>query len=377
MPIVFVHGVSVRRSAAENAERVRRNGYLLAYLPDACGSVPVANPPWGKYGVDFRWGLESMPKDGEVFGAEGEGVTHGREILETVAPGVVVSGKDVLLQIARHSLANAIDALWWATALDHKTAETNALALASRHALAFARERPADAQKLVARMRSDDDLVNSLLEVAKEAQSSGPDDETFGSPKVYDPLARANKLLRGAVAVPAAKAFRRTQARKISLFVGDLLVYVDTRGQVGQPGKIVRMVSDAFRAAKEPLVVIGHSMGGNIAYDVLTYFAPDVHCSALVTVGSQVALFEEMTMFRASDRSVRGPAGRVARPANVDRWINVYDPVDVLAYKTEPVFTGTDDVPFRESASVLGSHGDYFARPTFYELLAERLARTS
>jgi pimeloyl-ACP methyl ester carboxylesterase len=169
------------------------------------------------------------------------------------------------------------------------------------------------------------------------------------------------------------KLFRRLFARQMSMFVGDVFVYLDSRGEAANPGDIVDVVSTALRGAGDPLVIVAHSMGGNIAYDVLTYYATDVHCTALVTVGSQVALFEEMKMFRLRDLGIRGPSGRVARPPNVDRWINVYDPIDMFAYLTTPVFSGTQDVPFGRAASPLAAHGDYFLRPEFYRELAKRL----
>jgi dienelactone hydrolase len=78
-----------------------------------------------------------------------------------------------------------------------------------------------------------------------------------------------------------------------ALFVGDVFKYLQNSGKVGDEGPIVKIVSDAFRNAdeirrktKEPLVILGHSMGGNIAYDILTHFPPDLQCDLFLTVGA-------------------------------------------------------------------------------------------
>ncbi|RBL82836.1 hypothetical protein DDE05_34685, partial [Streptomyces cavourensis] len=90
-----------------------------------------------------------------------------------------------------------------------------------------------------------------------------------------------------------------------------------------------------------PLVVVAHSMGGNIVYDVLSHFRPDLTVDTLVTVGSQVGLFEELKLFGASRPEINGETGgRVPLPPGLGRWINVVDHSDLLAYRVGPIFDG-------------------------------------
>lgn len=172
----------------------------------------------------------------------------------------------------------------------------------------------------------------------------------------------------------------RLVAPTVATFFGDVFEYLDKRGTPEQPGEIPAVVvKDLRRAAaavtdKDPhLVVVGHSLGGVIAYDLLTSFVPTVHARAFVTVGSQVGLFEELKLFLGSDRAV--PAAgvpRLARPGAVDHWINVFDHNDLLSYRVEPLVDGVDEFRYA-TGELLTAHGAYFGQPRFHQRLAERL----
>jgi pimeloyl-ACP methyl ester carboxylesterase len=138
----------------------------------------------------------------------------------------------------------------------------------------------------------------------------------------------------------------------------------------------VSLVSgDLELAARDgPLVVVAHSMGGNIAYDILSHFRPDLHIDTLVTVGTQVGLFEELKLFASSNRDLPTPAvPRLPALPNVDRWINVVDRGDVLAYRADPIFDGVDDYEYPSDAP--WAHGAYFRQPNFHERLASRVQK--
>ena len=126
----------------------------------------------------------------------------------------------------------------------------------------------------------------------------------------------------------------------------------------------------------DELLLVGHSFGGIILYDVLTAFRPDLKCDLLVTVGSQVALFAEMgrladaanieTAFSLSATST------VPRPGNVARWINIFDSTDLVGFGTRGVFSGVDDYVFDTDAFPLVSHIALFETPRFHMRLRER-----
>jgi pimeloyl-ACP methyl ester carboxylesterase len=154
------------------------------------------------------------------------------------------------------------------------------------------------------------------------------------------------------------------------------------RGTVRQPGKIVTVVLDAIKRAQSAasdedprLLLVGHSMGGIILYDIVSHFAPDLRVDALITVGSQVGVLEEAKVFQASDPGVPSPAQpKVAMPGMVAHWINVFDLNDPASFLVAPLFDGAADYRFESGLSPRAAHSAYFVRPSFYQRLHERLA---
>ena len=177
---------------------------------------------------------------------------------------------------------------------------------------------------------------------------------------------------------PAARAVRPYLHHRVSVFIGDVFVYLSSREQPNN-GPIVAEVKNSLEraaAAKtsddRPLIVVAHSMGGNISYDIFTSFAPDVEVDLLVTVGSQVGFFEELKLFKLRDAAIKAPQ-KMRRPPNVKRWINVVDPTDPLAYAVSDIFDDTIDASFDSDAPVWSSHSSYFVRPLFHERLRARI----
>ena len=135
------------------------------------------------------------------------------------------------------------------------------------------------------------------------------------------------------------------------------------------------------------LVLMGHSMGGVILYDVLSdpkamadleqRLGAPLAVDLFVTVGSQVALFEELKLFQASDdrygEKGKPPFDRVPKPSTVKTWWNVYNRMDVLSFLTKPVFTGVEDFAVDTMAGVQTAHSAYFTNMLFYERLASRI----
>ena len=114
--------------------------------------------------------------------------------------------------------------------------------------------------------------------------------------------------------------------------VGDALVYVARRGTFTSPGEIIKRVLDgqeglraaaASRTTNDPLIVIGHSLGGVILYDIFSHFAPDLQCDLLVTVGSQVGFFQELALLANASAGGFTPGSRVSRPGNIVRWLRL------------------------------------------------------
>jgi pimeloyl-ACP methyl ester carboxylesterase len=161
-------------------------------------------------------------------------------------------------------------------------------------------------------------------------------------------------------------------------FFGDVFIYLDSRGDAGNPGKIPALIlkayDDAIAAAPtEPFVIIGHSLGGVISMDVLSHFRPNLQVDLFVTVGSQVAHFEELKLYRASDRGITAP-NKAKTPPNIQRWINVFDEVDIFSYSVDRVFDRVNvDAPYDTQTYTIKAHGAYFDQDRFYQRLRKRI----
>lgn len=86
-----------------------------------------------------------------------------------------------------------------------------------------------------------------------------------------------------------------------------------------------RLLKDIAEARKvaDKVVIVSHSMGTMVAYDVLRNCPDCPHVDTLITLGSPLGIKEVQEELRAADAaSVDFPA------ATLDRWVNVYDPLD-------------------------------------------------
>jgi hypothetical protein len=183
------------------------------------------------------------------------------------------------------------------------------------------------------------------------------------------------------------RVIRRPLSEKIAIFLGDIFVYLRFRETDGAQGTLKRIfepiIEDLAAAAKsrtneDPLIVVAHSLGGVILYDLFSdktavakieaESGAKLVVDAWITVGSQPSLFADMGLYAAP------PAGGLLpRPAPVVNWLNVYDYTDVLSFVCKPLFKDVDDFEFDNVTSVLGAHGAYFQRPSFYSRLRQRL----
>jgi pimeloyl-ACP methyl ester carboxylesterase len=177
------------------------------------------------------------------------------------------------------------------------------------------------------------------------------------------------------------RRMRPAATQRAGIFIGDVFAYLNTRGDKDSPGDIARIVRDALRSAAarrtmedSKLVVVAHSLGGIIAYDILTHFDPAINVDAFVTVGSQVALFKELALY-VEDKGMSTVSGLVSERDNIGIWINVFDPLDLLGFAADGVFAGVKDFAFPTQASPLDAHSTYFIRPNFHARLRARLAK--
>jgi pimeloyl-ACP methyl ester carboxylesterase len=224
-----------------------------------------------------------------------------------------------------------------------------------------------------------DDLAFLDRLAAEVAPAGDSRTETLGGlSRARDALAVGVDTIRRAatqaLTVPPVQFFRRRLGFSVAHGFGDIVAYLADRGTPEQPGSIVSVVADAVARAAEgggPVVVVAHSMGGNIVYDLLSHYRPDLVVDALVTVGSQVGLFEELKLFAASRLDIVGPSMKVPVPQTIRSWINVVDHADPLSFRASPVFERAIDYVY-PSGSVW-AHSAYLRQPHFHARLAHRV----
>lgn len=381
MPIVFVHGVNNRDSAAYRESEEARNGFLREIVGPALGlkrdELTILSPYWGDDGARFAWNLAVLPDPGadfEAFGAA-EDLAKGR-----VAGLLAVSSlSGNVVEDARTDFPAAVELLY-ASAMAGAKSEEEARDLAKSYVLAadYAEKNPAPAWVAGA---TEGNFADQLV-----AESDAAAEESFGAGGILDSLkeglSRLTNLVPDVTTAVAGRLFRDQLNDHVTRFTGDAFTYLARRGGKTSPGKIVKIVLDALRAGRdtakatgEPLVVVAHSFGGEIVYDILTTYDPKIQVDCLITVGSQVGLFEEMKLYVASQADVPADpkSDRVPRPPAIKRWLNVFDHNDILSYCLEPVVADVSDFHYDTGYSSLGAHGGYFLRPSFYKRLAKRL----
>src|SRR5262249_17188768 len=140
----------------------------------------------------------------------------------------------------------------------------------------------------------------------------------------------------------------------LSRSMGDAMLYFEGRGSVQKPGPIVSHLLAELRPLSDgsqrvPTVVVTHSLGCSIFYDLFTHFNRELQFDLWVSVGSQLSLHEDIGILASSRKGDPAlPAGRPG-PAPVElpagaAWYNFFDPNDPLAYPSEGVFEHVRDV---------------------------------
>jgi hypothetical protein len=429
MPVVFVHGVNVRDGDEYQCGVVSRDILFRRLVLErlrtrglAFTDLEIANPYWGGVGVQFRWDhatlpavhfLEAQGSDAQAEGVDLELAFAWHDLVEQ-APGDAVeslgptssdpsAGPAVAPNLARFvETVVAAAAVPQALRADEEPPEVvglrQALLLQAGDEVA---RRPQTAQELRARDEADvvpylrKEVLKRYAELLQGCPEAAPPGQQAESPTDLEPLGfawwdavkdRAGELFDRLAGKPRRLTttallhwYRERANASLTRFCGDVFVYLQHRGSTAYPGPIPRIVLDALtqtprRHTGEPLIVITHSMGGNILYDVLTHFAPGLAVDAWVSVASQVGLFEEMKLFHASNPALGKPERIGGLAPRVRHWLNIYDPVDPFAFLARPVFADVeDDVLFRTGAGDAQAHGAYFLRPSFYRLVHQWL----
>jgi hypothetical protein len=174
----------------------------------------------------------------------------------------------------------------------------------------------------------------------------------------------AKRTLLGLTA-PLEERRRAALSQPGSPIAGDVILY-QLHGDL-----IRRRIADAVANASEPVAIMGHSLGGVAAAEMLFEDATTRRrVSKLVTAGSQPGFFYEINALRTL------PFG-TALPKDFPDWLNFWDRHDLLSFLVEPVFAGgrqRKDVQVESGLPFPASHLGYWRQSKIWETLKTFLA---
>jgi hypothetical protein len=428
MPVVYVHGVATRMDQPGYEDHwAQIRTYLQRYIAPAIAAKPeqveIVSAYWGDLGARFAWDGDSRPRTpllGQGAAAapsveeQGLALTDLHTALSDLpaapptqasAAGLLPAGPATssalvnasnvrLRDLAAHQLSNLAAVILASVVNDSKQ---QALAAIAADTVAH----DADARRRIAACTSRDEelvLLQSLVEARYiiERQAQGAVLIAQGgdgwAQRLKDGLGEALGRIGsvpGFVASRAVVEARKPINDQVTLFLGDVFAYLNNRGSAQSPGTIPARVLDRLTTAQqarqepgEPLVVLSHSMGGQIVYDLVTHFIPqlpayrDLRVDFWCATASQVGLFEEMKLFlnskpkysKAHNNEVPFPDRR-----HLGGWWNVWDHNDFISYSVEGIINGVDDQNYNSGMSLLHAHSGYVGRPSFYRDFADRL----
>jgi hypothetical protein len=383
MALAFIHGVGNRDDRDYQRGVAARDALFRRYVYPAlklAGEPGPFNAYWGGDAAKFRFNHQSLPKDDiEDFGGDDD---PDAILLSEATGGAEIDANAPVSELARRSsVEDAVDLIWTTAAQDIQ--DESAADELAQWAYQVSNLMPElEANPTLKNSTDDEQWLNTLAARIETATKSDTEDkvEAFGGERIWDWITESTTRIKSAAGrisgEAATKLFRAQLHRQAAVFFGDVFTYLDQRGDLASPGPIVNDVAKTLEDAKKdgPLIVVAHSMGGPIVYDVLSHYRTDLEVDKLVTVGSQVGLFEELCLLQKGKLAgcPPGPA-KVSQVANIKEWINVFDRNDLLSFVAAPIFEGAKDFEYRTGKGIFAAHGAYFTMPSFFKRLAERV----
>jgi hypothetical protein len=195
-------------------------------------------------------------------------------------------------------------------------------------------------------------------------------------------LDRVVGAVLGAAGGRVNSQMRSSMLPGITQYVGDILIYQRHQQRIhNRVREVVAGVDpDLGHSREHPVDVVAHSLGGVIAVDMATANDP-LWIRNLVTFGSQSPFFHVCDPRGGRLTPFNGSA-LVRLPPSLGRWINLWEPLDVLAFIAARVFvlhdgSTPDDraVPHLVSSG-LWSHSAYWTLPSVADAIARALRPT-
>lgn len=416
MTLIYIHGVKVRSSShGEGLEKPFRR-WLEAKSSAPDGRFTYLPVYWGDKAATFGWNLKSRPESALLrAGVEDEHEMRAdlsaiglmrqspsdllrpsdNDYIEgpVLTPGAQSAPQSITLglpNVPKDDRADLVADLYLAIqrkgpGVDQFVEDPRLSSLADMSA-AIAD----DWNAILSDAATEEDAVNEMIKRIEDALPPPPPDLPIKM-GWDDTKASIGEFFKRAVAMPGdalslvAGELRPAANRFVSYFIGDVLTYIDRRGEGNAPGEIPNLVLDALKTAHrkrketgEPIVVLTHSMGGQLLYDAVNHFAnhdpelSDLVVDHWITCGAQVSLFAEMGLLR--DQPSPGASSKLPKPARVAKWTNYYDVNDVVGFIMAPVFDDVRDVSYDTGYGLAFAHTGFLARASFFKRIARDLS---
>jgi hypothetical protein len=391
---LVIHGVANRDEAGFRQQVAR----LQRATGDRWQLIPVF---WGDLGADDRWVAQTIPDMGQIFSTSPEIRDDGQPAIRAapdqraVLAQALAAGIPPTAQIVRDSGAPVSVSEVIAGALTRLSTPT---------------EGPVeirDGGGLVAPVIAADEVTAAIIQawpsltwlptisdtallaavgaaavapyvdpaVNAEATSTpelreGPETRDRNFAAFVKRRMRDLDLVVGAAFSAAAgrlNTYLRTESGPgITRFFGDVLVYQRHRQDIHDRvwAAAAAIGVDAGKDPREAVRVIGHSLGGVIAFDIATAKTP-LWTKALVTFGSQAPFFHVCDP-RGGQLVPYEGTHLIQLPDSLHRWTNLWEPLDPLAFIAGRVFLQHDRLAPRDIAiehlasSGLWTHSAYW-----------------
>jgi hypothetical protein len=434
VPILYVHGVNTRSRQTFFAIEPLLRRFVAPAISNTPADVFIEDYYWGTLGIRLGWNGASRPRTwllgmgpGSAPGlierslaadeqrsairsvpapmnreAEDVGPLHapGRSATRPAQPSILLSSlkQDELADLLAGMISNTLREEFDKLGADPEAlaAEQARLLLAADHVA----HDPATFQSLVG--KTPEQQLSAVLdrineEADRDSVLAGKGEGAFGrllrgvKDRISEAFDRTDEY-PGYLASKLAGELRPALNEQASNFVGDVFVYLHSRDDPQtRPGRILNGLVEALKKAhankmergNEPLVVLTHSMGGQLVWDTLTSLLPNdenarhVRIDFWCAAASQVGFFIEAKLFAESVEGY-GPGKPVPFPSNhLGAWWNVWDYNDFLSFTVKDICAGADDEPYSSGSSLLAAHSAYFERPSFFRAFAEKVERAA
>lgn len=137
------------------------------------------------------------------------------------------------------------------------------------------------------------------------------------------------------------QSLRSGMGTAIGAFLGDIIVYQDNKAKIQKRVlDVIAQKAPGYGTRAKPLHAVAHSLGGLICFDMAVAQTSPLALKSWTTFGNQASFFDVLDPRPGLPPYVHG--SHVTLPDTIQKWVNLWDPLDVLAFSAANVFRLSD-----------------------------------